>query len=267
MRADPQLVASLVRTAKDLGELRDLLAANGIRPRTNRGLDRRLRRSWRRANAEEAKRLQAQPLEALDHLPYSEVVAGGIVFRIHGIAHGQGFAAKPGAELKQLVRTAAGSFEQGPDCGYATEGGFVRLFGLPEDRQLRYGQALMRRAGARRIVRMLLSAALIPPVLPFLSVVSRMSRDASMREAVASLSDPRRLVRARRLIALYDLPQPIDAELKMATKRDFGLLHSEEMARELLRVARERGVRKMHAIVGLGHEAEMVWALPRLASG
>jgi hypothetical protein len=201
------------------------------------------------------------PVNELEALPWIEVLHDQVTFRICGTSHGQRWVARMRPEVRNALWELLEAAGAQPGSDYATERGFARLLGLPKSRELDYTDAVFRRVGARGFVGLLLKLIIALPTLPLAIPLFALSPDPVVREIRACLHNAGHIPRAMRLWTLTRLPPHIRIELE---KSSFSIVHSEEMARAAMSFARERGLKSLHLLVGLGHADEIAHFLKRI---
>jgi hypothetical protein len=216
------------------------------------------KRAWRKKNAAEIERVAQEPLGPLDEMPFTSVTRNGVEFRVHGLAHGQRRALKLRPRVRTWMRERLEDMIRPPDEDFVTERRFARLLGFGRDRELDYLQKLLREVGPRKVLLLTLVALFAPVLLPLASVVFRFARDPVTREVRASLNDERHLVRLRKLYALTELPAARAYELR---PDGFNRVHSRLMAESAVAHAEMRGLKVLHVVCGLAHEADLVYLL------
>jgi hypothetical protein len=253
-----RMIAELAGESPDLAHLQAVLADRGFRFRSRRHLRRVLDRSWKRSNSAEFERVRSVPLRQ-PALPLPiEVVRDGVTFRVFGAAHGQRRFLRLQPEVVEQLRRLLTEGADRPSSDYATERGFARLLGLPRSKELDYMRALLRRVGVRGFIIQFGRTLVLLPLLPVAGALLAFSRDPFARAVRACLRSSEGLARAAQLWSLSHLPPRIRLELEGQT---FRVLHSEEMARAMLEVARDSHLRVLTVLVGLAHADEIAYFL------
>jgi hypothetical protein len=247
-------VALLIADSPNVAELTNRLAKEGIHFRSRRSLRRFLVRSWKRAHEAEMKQLLAKPIPVSTELQPIEVLSDGVHFKIYGAAHGQRRVARMGLKVREELRTMLMSAESLPQSDYATERGFARLLGLPRSKELDYTEEVFRRVGVRRMLGMVLRVAVALPLFALIGPLLALSRDPVTREIRSALQDPVHLSRIAQIWKVSRLPARIRMELVGSS---FGIIHSQEMARSTLALARDNGLESLTVLVGLAHSDEI----------
>jgi hypothetical protein len=251
---DPELVR-LIEGSASLDELRAALSARGFEL-SIRKLRKRLKDAW-----------SSRPVDVVDEpepgpLPASFVRRGGIEYHVHGIVHGQRRVARVGGDVRAAVRSAIAAWDDPPSSGVCLERGVAGVFGVSDGYELRYTERLVRSAGGRLLVRTLLRALLLLPVLPFASLLMRLSRDRTTRELPHAMRSLPAFFTFRRRYLATELPPRIALDLDRGhASGRLRVLHSEAQAEAAVQRAEELGVRVMHVIVGLAHEADVAHML------
>lgn len=259
---DAAILACAERAAT-LDEARRCLGALGVRARTRRKVRRVVLEAMARVNAPQRERIEAAAPGPADHLPFTEVLAGGVTYRVHGIVHPQ---RRLGVTIDESVRRwiaerTAALRADGKD--YLIEAGFGRAFGLPRDKEMNIIGASFRSLSIRQKADF--GLRLIPAILllPLAPIIVRLARDRGGRLLFRALRDARFLAPGREL---YHLTRQVPADLDLATGDPFVVGMSREMANALQGHARARRLHTMHAVVGLGHEKQIAALLGRQVS-
>lgn len=254
---DAELVA-LIAASGSLDELRASLDERGVHIR-GRGLRRRLTRAWK-----------SRPAASVDDgagesLPATVVVRDGIAYHIHGVLHGQRRAVRVGADVREAIRSSILAWDEPPSTGVCLERGMAKVFDVPGHLDLRYTDVFVRKAGARSVLRSAVRLTVTLPLLPLYPVFMLASRDPLTRELRHAMkSFPRfRAFRMRYLASELPACIRIDLDRHHPSGRN-RVLHSECQVEAAVQRAEQLGVRVMHVVVGLGHENDLAYLLPRV---
>jgi hypothetical protein len=238
------LVAAIER-ASSLDALVDDLGLRKVRPRT---LRRTLEDAW--------KQRPGEPEVPDELLPCSVVRRNGVEYRIHGIAHGQRRLVRLSDPVRTAVAASVAAWRVRPS-GVALERGMAKVFGLDESLDMRYSKALLQRVGIGALLR----AALVLPLLPLAPILLLLSRDRLTKQLRQAMRDPTQIAELHARYLWEQLPSAIRIDLDRRGGDRFRVAHSECQADVLVERAEGSGVSVMHALVGLGHEADLVYLL------
>lgn len=259
-----------LREGMHLREAARNLVLSGLEFKSVKELGRFLRNQNRFSSRPKIKRILAEPVEEIGSLPYTEAERDGTFYRLHGILHGQN---SPGFRLSQknrdFMEREIERYRNPPHEDVKTEIGSSSMGICDKDLEMGYSEKLGKRIksddGAKGGVASY--AALFSRGLPFIVAFYKFWPGDEVELIRAALKDPKYLPILREAIQASELPQPLNYELRksMAGRSRFDVMHSEEMARYLVGYAGQRGIGTMHAVVGLGHETDVAYLIPRVS--
>jgi len=259
-------IKQLIEKSEHLNDLERLLAENGIEFESKKKLKKFLYESWIKSNEDLISELQISPLENLEDLPYTEVQRNGIVYRVHGIIHGQApFGDKLKKGVKEFISDKVKMCENPPHEDYVLERGFANALGLNKSKEMDYFERVYRRMGMKKMIGKFLKMIFKIPIISIRKYFYKIFGSQTIRMIYKSLDDIRYLPKVRKVYRLTEqLPMPLDSELRLATGEELFVYFSEEMARFMLNYSRRNNLRILHGIVGLGHESSVSYYLRNL---
>jgi len=258
-------IKQLIKKSSHLVDLEELLVENGFEFESKKKLKQFLYAAWAKSNEDLILELQRKPLEKLDDISYTKIRRDGIVYKVHGIIHGQApYGAKLKKEPRNFISDIVKSYENRPKEDYVLEVGFAEIFGLDESKEMDYIQEVVNRIGTKKTTIWFLKTVLTIPFWRFMGIIAKFSGFPELQNIYKSLDDIKYLTKARELNQLTKLPEPLNLELRLATGDENFVYSSEEMARYMLNYSKTNKLKILHGIVGLYHEPQVSYYLKKL---
>jgi hypothetical protein len=256
-------IKEIVSQSKHLSDLEKLLADKGIKFKSKRKLSKFLHNEWLNAHKEELEKIDKEPLDKLgpDDVPFTELKKEGVVYKLHGLAHGQPPFAKLSADTKNRVCSYFKKHRNSKeDVLFENNFSYAFEVDVPEMGESASWNRLTR---SEKLKYVLFSYGIIP-LMPLAIHIIKTSEDYRykfMQYVTKSMQDFRYIKKARKAYSLFELPEPLSLELKLQNNISdkYSAFRSEEMALSLISFAKGTGIETMHACVGLGHEHEIAY--------
>jgi len=223
-----------------------------------------LYRAWIFTNFNLLREQQKKPIIQIENLPYSEVRRNDTIFRIHGLCHGD-FYEPLDTKIKKFISNEVRTYENPPEEDYLLESGFAENFDLDKSREMDCLNKVKNRVGIEKIWEEIIKAS-----AAFKSKEKCFKTDSELIKGIIRsyekvFVDPNYIPKFRKIYSLlFKLPEPFNLELKLRTGGEFDVYFSEEMARIMLHYALSKNLKVLHGVVGLYHESEICYYLPRL---
>jgi hypothetical protein len=268
MKAENIDIKELLEKFSNLDDLERHLVEEGHEFKSPKELSEFLNELWFLANFNAAMKTLKEPIVDIKDLPYTEVVRNGIVFRIHGILHGD--VDKPiGLRVKEFVSTRINGYKKLPEEDYLVEGGFSELFDVDKSREMDCVKKVCNRLDVKeqRVeLQSIFTTIHYQLEKRYIKKTDNVFADRIIDIFEKMYFDPNYLPKGRKISSLLTkLPEPFNLQLKLRTGVKFSVYFSEEMTRFMLNyVQQNKKLKLLHAVVGYEHESEICYYLPRL---
>ncbi len=267
MLSDLELKA-IVESSKTVEELREKLERSGVK-RTNspQQIRKFVYSLLERVNKSKLDELVAKEFPDTTELPCTKVVIDNVSYCIHGILHGQEpYGLFSSQKYKDFISSEIARFHNPPEEDYLLESHFSTMFGGDKSREMDDMPFAIFCLSRKQKLMLRLKYELQKWRYSSNNFKKAISPDY-LKEFCAALEDPKRLGKTREISKLVrGIPEPLHSSLQRSTDGVYGKFNYTRSMWMAARIFNERRlynsrVEKVHAIVGLAHESEIVYYL------
>lgn len=293
----------LMEESDSIIDLEDRLKEFGYNFKTHREYTGFLDKGWEKRTSESLDDMLNSQIKDYNDFPTLEVESEGITYLIHGIAHGQEVIGWNPGKIRKSISTKMNSYhnpEEGED--YLYEERFrEHFFDLLKSQELTditstesrptLTQKIVSYASLLLTIPLAIPICIIKPILVNLFSTGLYLRyrfmknpkgknQTSLHLALKALSDEKQQVKYAEVKATQEMPQPFQLEGEYLYKLSFvdkvieyitfsrGMATSGERSlwtsRELVKYAKNKGLKRLHYLGGLGHLTEIAYFLKNL---
>lgn len=256
-------IRKLVQESKNLSELEEALDDNGFNFNSGKKLYNFIKREYIKESKELVNEIYNKPVEKLEELPYSEIIIDGTTYRIHGIEHGDKYLLKLNKEVKRFIQNEVSSYKT-PESDYLLEIGFSDILGLEKNKEMEDALKDTIDSLSENPLKLFSSILNYWIKRPYAVLIGRSKLAKTAHNAVNNINY---LPKFKEICNVAIIPTPLNLELKNKygdALEKFSAGFSENMARHILAHSKN-GYKIIHAVVGLGHEAEIVHYLQKIS--
>lgn len=277
MVANPVEVRDVILECQNLENLEARLKRIGLNFKDKAESSEELERYWEEAHKEKIfVILNQNPSSSIEDIPYTPVQRGETNYKVHGIPHGARMFIRPSHEFKSFVRERASAYSANAGEDYVCEERFAKQFGLNTEHEMRdITNTLIDSGFANPKLRALTQKTLIYGTYALIALIHqfRLFGDGLFQQGIDIdqkaitnaewLPIYREYSRARMLplklrIELGRLLSPRWYDARSGNMIETDVYRSEYMAFYMQEFAKSKKLHTIHAIVGFGHEEEIV---------
>lgn len=259
-------VGELLNKAKNLSELELLLKKEGICFNKSDKLRNYLDNLWIEKIQKKLDVIIETPLIKIKKLPYSEITRDNVIYKIHGIPHGNSLNL-PSSKFVNFICKEVQTYKQIEEH-YLLEYGFSKIFNLEKSHEINYYPKLEKRLSEFKFTSFILNYCFEFIASFFLNKKLKKEKtehyyyDNIIPLVIQALENPNLISKAREYYLTISLPEPFDLELN--SHHNTGAVAvkiSKIMTEELKLYAKTNNVNVLHYICGLAHESQISYFL------